>query len=188
MRHVTTILLAAALAVLPLAAAAVPADESPQQPEHRTVTVATDDGHHFEIHLVEGEGLWVVDLDEGEEVCRLDLQELRQEMVEAAREVQEALAELKEAEFAVQLGGDENVVRFRRGDSEVELDLGAIVQGVGRALASLGEIDAVHHSRVQAAGGDRQEIEQLRAQLDELQRQIEDLEKELREVRRRARH
>jgi len=184
MRRAMMILLACAAMLLPLTAVAA---DPPAHHEQHTATVTTDDGHHYRVHLVQGESLTVKDLDSGEQVCDLNLRELREELedavAEAVRGAGEALSELRGTALAITLGDDDNEIRVSHDGQDTVVDLDAVFQGLKTALRSLGEVAPVR--REQASN---RQVAALQQQVQQLQQQIDAMEKELRGVRRRARH
>ncbi|MBC8423759.1 hypothetical protein H8E07_06510 [bacterium] len=173
-------LLTALTAVLLAALLAVPvlADDD----EGRKITVITDEGETFVCHFDDDDAIRMINSDTGEEIFELDLAAIEETLEGAFAELEEALEDF---ELDVHFDDDDSFVRVASDDSEVVVNIDAILEGVGDAVAALGEIDFVDTNH-RFRGGEG--MEELEDELDALREEMRELKRELQKERRRNRH
>ncbi len=171
-----TALLAALLSTLLLVPALADDDKG------RTVTVITEEGETYVCKFSDDDAIRMINSDTGEEIFELDLAAIEETLEDAFAELEEALEDF---ELDIHFDDDDSFVRVAADDSEVVVNIDAILEGVGDAVAALGEIDFVDTNH-RFRGGEG--MEELEDELDELRKEMRELKKELQKERRRNRH
>ncbi|MCP4144954.1 MAG: hypothetical protein GY752_06675, partial [bacterium] len=104
-----------------------------------------------------------------------DFEELEATIEEAVGSVGEALEELKEMQISIEVGNN-NEMKISKADEEIIIDVDTIIAGVGAALESLGDIDAIQHiyssTELITAQELDDEIEKLRQEVRELREEL----------------
>jgi len=141
----------------------------------KTIDIRGDDGEHIVMVITEGKGLVVTDAETGEVVGEVDFEDLEATIESAVGSVGEALEELKEMQISIDIGSN-NELKIAKADEKIVIDVDTIIAGVGAALESLGDIDAIQHIYSSSESITAQElddeIEMLRQEVRELREEL----------------
>jgi hypothetical protein len=143
------------------------------EPKVKTIDIKGDDGEHIVLLITEGKGLVATDAITGEVVGEVDFEELEATIGTAVGSVSDALEELKEMQITIEVGNN-NELKISKEDEEIVIDVDTIIAGVGAALESLGDIDAIKHIYTEQISA-----EELDSEIDKLRQEVRELREEL---------
>ena len=156
--------------------------------------VIGEGGDSLTISLAEGARIRIVSTDGVEEVVEVDLSGIEDIVEVALAQTKEIFADLAEMQIEMKLGS-ENSFTLYDGETEVFVDLEAIMAGVGRLLAEVCEDinygyddhtgGTLDEKRTYPDDGVNADKEDLQKELDELREELSRLRTELRHQRQR---